>query len=163
MDWTPAQKNLIRTYRGENRPSPENLTRIPAPDRKYKCHICHLILRGSDLIDGNCPVCGEASALKIMCPLDHAHCSHTVIESLAYCPICGHAICPECGTHDVSQMSRITGYVSSVEGWNKAKAQELMDRVRCDPMELEDEQAPVAEPQKPVAGTLVEAVPASPA
>ena len=39
-------------------------------------------------------------------------------------------MCPECGCHDVSQIGRITGYCSDVEGWNNAKKQELKDRHR---------------------------------
>ena len=46
------------------------------------------------------------------------------------CPECGEPMCPECGCHDVSQISRITGYCSDVEGWNNAKKQELKDRHR---------------------------------
>lgn len=71
-----------------------------------------------------------------MCPLDHTHCSHAVIESLAYCPLCGEPVCPACGSHDVSQISRVTGYMADVAGWNRGKAQELKDRARYTPSDL---------------------------
>ncbi len=94
----------------------------------YKCHACHLIIHADDLNDGKCPVC--SGAVVEMCPVDHCHCSHDIVESLAYCPVCGAAVCPACLCHDVSQISRITGYMSDVAGWNAAKSQELKDRTR---------------------------------
>ena len=41
-------------------------------------------------------------------------------------------ICPKCGSNEVQHLSRITGYLQSVEGWNKGKRQELLDRKRYD-------------------------------
>ena len=38
--------------------------------------------------------------------------------------------CPNCGSAEVDHISRITGYLQAVSGWNKAKAQELKDRKR---------------------------------
>jgi anaerobic ribonucleoside-triphosphate reductase len=40
--------------------------------------------------------------------------------------------CPKCGSNEVQHLSRITGYLQSVEGWNKGKRQELLDRKRHD-------------------------------
>ena len=40
--------------------------------------------------------------------------------------------CPRCGSDEVQHLSRITGYLQSVEGWNKGKRQELKDRKRYD-------------------------------
>jgi hypothetical protein len=79
------------------------LNKIPISERRYKCHTCHLIVDATP-----CPNCGE-SHLVIMCPLDHCHCGHDLITSHAYCPLCGEAVCPECGTHDVVAISRVTG------------------------------------------------------
>jgi anaerobic ribonucleoside-triphosphate reductase len=42
--------------------------------------------------------------------------------------MCGEAVCPECGSHDVTQISRVTGYLQDVSGWNAGKQQELKDR-----------------------------------
>ncbi len=39
-------------------------------------------------------------------------------------------VCENCGSSNVEQMSRGTGYIQSVSGWNAAKKQELADRKR---------------------------------
>jgi len=36
--------------------------------------------------------------------------------------------CPNCGSENVDHISRITGYLQAVSGWNSAKRQELQDR-----------------------------------
>lgn len=38
--------------------------------------------------------------------------------------------CPTCSSSDVDHISRITGYLQAVSGWNNAKKQELKDRKR---------------------------------
>jgi ribonucleoside-triphosphate reductase len=38
--------------------------------------------------------------------------------------------CENCGSTNVEQMSRVTGYVQAVGGWNNGKRQELADRMR---------------------------------
>jgi anaerobic ribonucleoside-triphosphate reductase len=116
MEWSAEQRKIIAKYR--------KLEDIPENERKYKCHTCHFIVE-----ENPCPNCGEAH-LQIMCPLDHCHCAHDMYSGIKYCPICGEAICPECGCHDVVQISRVTGYLQDVSGWNAGKQQELKDRVR---------------------------------
>lgn len=150
VSWSPAQTELIVQYRAENAPSRENLTAIPSGSRRYKCYQCHLILRPEHLLEGGlCPSCQESAALVQMCPLDHNRYSHTIVERIEYCPLCGEPICPECGTHDVMQMSRVTGYVQEVKGWNTAKQQELKDRARYN--DLPPARVPVAaEAARPV-------------
>ncbi|KKH19853.1 anaerobic ribonucleoside-triphosphate reductase [Methanosarcina mazei] len=44
--------------------------------------------------------------------------------------------CPKCGSGNVQHLSRITGYLQSVEGWNRGKRQELRDRKRYGTREL---------------------------
>ena len=109
-------------------------------EKRYKCHTCYLILKESDLINGNCPKCGMNEGLIEMCPNDHCHCSHDLIETIAFCPICGEPMCPICGCHDVEAVSRIkrtgcgqtcpAGYMASVSGFGAGKLQELKDRKR---------------------------------
>ena len=60
----------------------------------------------------------------------HGHGCNTIVQGIEYCPICGHAMCPVCKNHNVEQLSRVTGYISSVGGWNDSKKQELKDRQR---------------------------------
>ena len=74
----------------------------------------------------------EGDPLK--CPVhlwarENGICNHRV-GTVAYCPVCGSAMCPDCGNHAVLQLSRITGYIQDVSGWNAAKQQELKDRKR---------------------------------
>lgn len=110
---------------------------IPEPKKievqRYKCHTCFTILKESDLTDDNkCPECGEIH-LEKMCWLDHCDCTHTTpMAKIAYCSECGQPICPECGCHDVIQVSRVTGYLANVESFNNGKKQELKDRHRYD-------------------------------
>ncbi len=95
---------------------------------KYKCHTCLLVIDESAIDGTKCPICHEEC--RPMCPVDHCDCPHDIIETIAYCPECGAAMCPECGCHDVTQISRVTGYLQEVSGWNAGKAQELKDRTR---------------------------------
>ena len=97
---------------------------------KYKCYVCKIIVDEQDLVDSACPVCMTTAGLQKMCARDHCYCPHEVIETVAYCPECGQPICPECGTHDVVVISRVTGYLQEVGGWNSGKQQELKDRAR---------------------------------
>jgi hypothetical protein len=92
--------------------------------KRYKCENCKLIVWETP-----CPVCGN-STIKKMCPSDHCHCSEDIVESVKFCEVCGSGICPVCGTHDILALSRITGYINSVESFNMGKKQELKDRNR---------------------------------
>ena len=55
-------------------------------------------------------------------------CSKEMVANTATCSICGSPVCPECGNHNVEQLSRVTGYLSTVSGWNESKKQEFSDR-----------------------------------
>ncbi|MCX6693723.1 MAG: oxidoreductase [Methanomicrobiales archaeon] len=116
MEWSTEQRALIGRYHHPDE--------IPPEARSYKCHTCHLVVEETP-----CPRCGEKE-LEVMCPLDHCHCAHEVITGIEYCPLCNSAVCPDCGSHDVVQISRVTGYLQDVSGWNAGKQQELKDRVR---------------------------------
>ena len=68
------------------------------------------------------------------CPLhlwvvhNKAKCSREMVANTMICPICGHPCWPDCMNHNVEQLSRVTGYMSGVSGWNAAKKQEFEDR-----------------------------------
>lgn len=95
---------------------------------RYKCHVCKYILEEEDLNGNLCPACGIAPV--VMCELDHCGCHHEITSGSAYCPECGEAVCPICNCHDVEVISRVTGYMQDVRGWNAGKQQELKDRHR---------------------------------
>ena len=115
---------------------------------RYKCFVCKLVIKSEDtvpvksrvktgpwteeMVIPGCPECHNP--VVPMCPRDHTHCTHDIISGIAYCPDCGEAMCPICGSHDVAQISRVTGYLQEVGGWNAGKQQELKDRTRYDPM-----------------------------
>jgi DNA-directed RNA polymerase subunit RPC12/RpoP len=109
-------------------------------EQRYKCHQCKLIflvdVQNEDETDTiiHCPECGESSPQVVlrMCPNDHIACHHDIASGIAYCDLCGEPICPICGSHDVAQISRVTGYMSNVDSWNAGKRQELHDRARYD-------------------------------
>lgn len=52
------------------------------------------------------------------------------VPGIATCPECGEPMCPVCKRHKIEQLSRVTGYVSTVSGWNEGKKQEMKDRKR---------------------------------
>ena len=70
------------------------------------------------------------------CPLamwvahNNAKCAREMVPTTAECPLCGAPMCPDCGNHVVEILSRVTGYLSGVSGWNAAKQQEYKDRNR---------------------------------
>lgn len=50
---------------------------------------------------------------------------------IAHCDICDHPRCPICYNHNnTTQLSRVTGYIQTVNGFNNAKKQEVKDRKR---------------------------------
>lgn len=101
------------------------------PRKKYKCRNCFTVFNGRDAEGDNCPQCGSDNNLYEMCELDHlCTCTTEVQVGVVYCPKCGEPCCPGCGSHDVAQLSRVTGYLQEVSGWNSAKRQELKDRAR---------------------------------
>ena len=56
----------------------------------------------------------------------------TTVAGTELCLVCGNPMCPKCGNHCVTQLSRVTGYLSAVSNWNAAKKQEFKDRQRHD-------------------------------
>jgi hypothetical protein len=57
-------------------------------------------------------------------------CGKDMVAGITTCPICGGYVCPACSNHLCTPLSRVTGYVAAVNGWNASKRQELEDRVK---------------------------------
>lgn len=57
-------------------------------------------------------------------------CAREIVPNTKDCPVCGHPMCPDCYNHCVDQLSRVTGYLATVSGWNESKKQEFLDRQR---------------------------------
>lgn len=57
-------------------------------------------------------------------------CGRDMSAGIATCPICGEYMCKDCLNHKCTPLSRVTGYVAPVKGWNASKRQELRDRVK---------------------------------
>lgn len=57
-------------------------------------------------------------------------------KDMTVCTDCAHVTmglmeeCGRCGSENLDFISRITGYLQAVSGWNEGKKQELMDRMR---------------------------------
>jgi len=133
--YNPQETEIINRFAGKRYDTV--LNEIPENDRKWKCWTCKTILNNFDLIDSKCPICHEKRLIQ-MCPLDTVNgCEHAISDGIAHCPICDQPICPVCGTnHSVATISRVTGYLSNVEGWNNAKKAELKDRMRYNPLSI---------------------------
>ena len=84
----------------------------------------------------------EGKQLKLdnskKCPLDawveynHQACGRDLVGGITDCPICGQPMCPDCSNHGVTQLSRVTGYMGDIAGWNAGKRQELKERQKYD-------------------------------
>jgi len=114
----------------------KDLNKLPDDLKRYKCPLCHAA--GFDTTE--CPDCGSKDVF-LMCPLDHCGCLHDIESGVHTCPICGDYICPQCGSHDVTVVTRITGYLNDLRGFNAAKEQEVKDRHRVNIIGGEPEDA----------------------
>jgi len=94
-------------------------------ETRYQCLMCCT----QGFTEKECPECHSVKVVK-MCVEDHlCTCQSELHEGIRYCPTCGALTCP-CGCHDVVGISRVTGYLQDVGGWNEGKKQELKDRKR---------------------------------
>jgi hypothetical protein len=69
-----------------------------------------------------CPVHVYAAQINKPC--------RDTIAGIQNCKVCGQPTCKICGNHNVTQISRVTGYIQAVSGWGESKKQELKDRQR---------------------------------
>ncbi len=141
IDWNDEQIALIERY--ADTPVDKFFKYLPAHLHRYKCHEClHVVT------ENPCPNCENEDLIE-MCPLDNCACTHDRVSGIAYCPICGKATCPICGSHDVAQISRVTGYLQEVNGWNAGKQQELKDRTRYDALSGKIVESPIKQSWRP--------------
>lgn len=82
---------------------------------------------GGRLMDVKTP---GACPLAIWVAHNDAKCHREMVPLTAKCPLCGNPVCPDCSNHIIDQLSRVTGYLQVVSGWNAAKKQEYEDRHR---------------------------------
>lgn len=62
-------------------------------------------------------------------------CGKEIVPTTTQCEVCGGACCPECHNHSCMQLSRVTGYMGSVDSWNAGKKQEFLDRKRFEKLD----------------------------
>jgi rubredoxin len=127
------------------------LRSLPENETMYKCNVCNYIF---DITQGGqaniltilrygwfayCPRCGvknpelmcKVDAYSVVLKLQGFMCGNgDMVAGVDLCPVCNRSICPKCYNHSVVSLSRVTGYVQSVDGWNNGKKQELKDRQR---------------------------------
>lgn len=145
---THTHTSIVHSIREEKY---EFLRSLPENETLHKCYHCHFIF---DLSHGGqlniltilqtrsyvyCPNCMERDP-ELMCKIDAyslflklqgEKCRNgDIIAGADICPVCNKPCCPICYNHSVVSLSRVTGYVSDIGGWNNAKRQELLDRQR---------------------------------
>ena len=128
----------------------QKLRDLPGNESVFKCYKCRTIF---DIYSGGLPVfmalsskdgliCPEckSDSTELMCRVDTYSLwlklngfscrKGELISGAEICPVCKTGICPECYNHNCVSLSRVTGYIQDVSGWNAAKKQELLDRKR---------------------------------
>lgn len=146
LDTVSSIPNIEREY------VRQMLKDLPENHSMFKCHVCKtifdifsggegisILIALSDKNNVICPKC-KSDNTELMCKVDAYsailkikgfNCRKgTVISGVDICPICRDPMCPECYNHSVVSLSRVTGYIQDVSGWNTAKKQELEDRKR---------------------------------
>lgn len=134
----------------EEKLSKDELVNLPENISIYKCNRCRYIFRPRPPTDmemiivgsthETCPLC-EMDSIDLLCKVDLystylkvndiVDCRKaTIISKTDLCPVCNRPMCPICYNHSCVSLSRVTGYIQAIEGWNEAKKQELLDRKR---------------------------------
>lgn len=139
MEYTCAEQKIISDFSNFRCSKHENkfqafIKTIPIENKKFKCFNCYTVFSIEPCGTIQCPSCKRTENIMEACPLERfSGCPHNISDTIKYCPVCKQAICPQCLTnHDVVQISRVTGYLQDVSGFNAGKAQELKDRMRYD-------------------------------
>jgi hypothetical protein len=137
------------TIRNDREDVYEMLRSLPENKTMYKCMCCNYIFDTSQggyanilmILRGHayCPRCGmknpelmcKVDAYSVVLKLKGFKCGNgDIVAGAELCPVCNRSFCPKCHNHSVVALSRVTGYVQSVDGWNNGKKQELKDRQR---------------------------------
>ena len=134
----------------EEKISKEELANLPENTSIYRCNRCRYIFRPRTPTDvemiivgsthETCPLC-EMDSIELLCKADLystylkvndiVDCRKaTIIPKTDICPVCRKSMCPVCYNHSCVSLSRVTGYIQAVDGWNEGKKQELLDRKR---------------------------------
>lgn len=126
------------------------LKELPENTSVFKCYTCRnifdifsqgisVLVALSDKEHILCPECKSEStelvckvdAYSIILKLQGYNCRNgKLMSGIEICPVCKSPICPQCFNHSVVSLSRVTGYIQDISGWNMAKRQELLDRKR---------------------------------
>lgn len=143
-------EQILEEIKREKLPRDE-LINLPENTSIYRCNRCKYIFKPSFptdnvemIIMGStrkvCPLC-EKEGVELLCKVDAysiflkesniIDCRKaTIIPKTDLCPVCKRSICPECYNHSCVSLSRVTGYIQDISGWNEGKKQELIDRKR---------------------------------
>jgi rubrerythrin len=138
--------SMVPSYREDKY---EMLRNLPENDSIYKCHHCHLVFNIHQggmaniltILKGHwiafCPECGQNDSecickvdlYSIYLKLQGKKCrTGEIIAGTELCPVCNRGLCPQCMNHNVIALSRVTGYMGDVNGWNNGKKEELKNR-----------------------------------
>ena len=117
----------------------------PTIEEEHEALMDYMALPRRQFIELNLQWIKEQNDGKLMkpenpleCPLNqwvvfnHKKCNRQMVPNTASCPLCGKPMCPDCNIHTAEPLSRVTGYLQVVSGWNEAKKQEFKDRTRHD-------------------------------
>lgn len=107
--------------------TPESLLAMPLSDLIKRCIAWCDEFNDGKRMDLSAPFDCPVHAWVVY---NRKKCGQSLVPNIVGCPVCGNPCCPRCFNHEVEQLSRVTGYVSAVGGWNAAKKQELKDRHR---------------------------------
>jgi hypothetical protein len=138
-----VKPNTVNTVKPSTVDIHKVLRELPDNDSLFKCQQCKVIF---DIYSGGFPVlmalsdkngmlCPECKSenTDIMCKVDSYSLTlklngfvcreEVLINGADICPECNMPVCPICMNHHVISLSRVTGYVSDISGWNAAKKQ----------------------------------------
>lgn len=140
--------NIYKNYNGILKK--EELVDLPNNYDIYSCLHCRYIFDPRPITDSewiitgginkSCPIC-KTENIELLCKVDLysyylkdnnlVDCrKEELIPGVEICPVCNRAICPQCFNHSTVALSRVTGYLQDINGWNEGKKQEILDRKR---------------------------------